>query len=104
MEAWRGRVEADIAGHHLARGEGVEPGRVGRLVDIAALVEQAEQGRSVGAHRGAAPSMEEFAWERTGLCRIRTFRRARCGGSRSSGSRPATRCACATASTGTRIW
>ena len=44
MERWRGGVEADIAGHHLLGGKRIQRRRVCGLVDIAALVEQAEQG------------------------------------------------------------
>ncbi len=36
MERRRGRIEADIAGHHLFAGERIERGRVGHLVNIAA--------------------------------------------------------------------
>ena len=50
VERRRRRVEADIAGHDLARGEGVETFGVGHLVDVAALVEQAQEFGLVSAH------------------------------------------------------
>jgi hypothetical protein len=50
MQAWRGRIEADIAGHDPARRQRVQPFGVGQLVDIAPLVEQAEEIGSVLAH------------------------------------------------------
>ncbi len=43
MQARGGCVEADIAGHDLPVGEGVETFRVGQLVDVPALVEEAQQ-------------------------------------------------------------
>src|SRR3546814_4921405 len=57
MQAGRGRVEPDIAGHDLLRGKGIEPVRVGRLVDIAPLVEQAQQVGFITGHNGRALSM-----------------------------------------------
>src|SRR3546814_2215085 len=56
MQAGRGRVEADIAGHDLLRRERIEPFRVGRLVDIAPLVEQAQQVGFVMGHGARALS------------------------------------------------
>ena len=50
MEARRGRVEADVAGHDLPLRQGVQPGGVGQLVDVAALVEQLEEGGTVLGH------------------------------------------------------
>jgi hypothetical protein len=44
MQRRRGGIEADIAGHDLLGRERIEPCGIGQLVDIAALVEQAEQG------------------------------------------------------------
>jgi hypothetical protein len=61
VQRWRGRIEADIAGHDLLRRQGVESLGIGQLVKIATLVEQAEQGRSIGhacfSGFGRAPSM-----------------------------------------------
>ena len=54
MERRRGRVEADIAGDHLLPGVGVEPRRIGDLVNIAALVEQAQEIGLVADHDGRA--------------------------------------------------
>lgn len=48
MERWRGGIEADIARHNLLLRQGIEPCGIGHLMDIAALVEQAEQGGLVG--------------------------------------------------------
>ncbi len=39
VERRRSRIIADIARHHLARRERIQPFRIGQLVDIAALVE-----------------------------------------------------------------
>ena len=43
MERGRGGIKADIARHHVASGESIKALRVGQLVDIAPLVEQAQQ-------------------------------------------------------------
>ena len=48
VERRGGGVEADIAGHDLRRREPVQPGGVGHLVDVAALVEQLEQVGLIG--------------------------------------------------------
>ena len=48
VERWRRRVEADIARDDLGRGQLVEPGGIGELVDVATFVEQAEQRGGVG--------------------------------------------------------
>ena len=45
-----GGVEADVAGHDLARGQRVERRHVGALVDEAALVEHAQEIRLVLSH------------------------------------------------------
>jgi hypothetical protein len=60
VKARRGRVEPDIAGHHLLGGHGIEAARVGHLVDVAPLVEQAQKIGCVGAH-GAPPYQREAA-------------------------------------------
>ena len=54
MERGRGRVEADVAGHDLPDRERIERGGIGHLVDVAALVEQAQQIGFVGAHERRA--------------------------------------------------
>jgi len=59
MERWRGGIEADIARHDLLRGEGIKPFRIGHLVDVAALFEQAEQGRVVS--HGSLPGFRARA-------------------------------------------
>ena len=43
MEARRGRIEPDIARNHLTPRQRVKRGGIGHLVNIAALVEQAEE-------------------------------------------------------------
>ena len=50
MQRRRGRIETDIARHNLLRGERIQPFRVGQLVDITPLVEQAQQIGCVVAH------------------------------------------------------
>ena len=50
MEARRGRVEADIGADDVLGGERVQRRGVGQLVDVAALVEQLEEGRIVRGH------------------------------------------------------
>ena len=80
-------VEADIAGHHLLARQRIEPGGIGELVDVAALVEQAEQGRTVLGHGGLVskrvpPSMGDGTWKRTGWSPTPTSRRARCARSK----------------------
>lgn len=52
MERGRRRVETDIAGHDLAGGEGIEPFRIGELMDIAPFIEQAQQIGCVTGHGG----------------------------------------------------
>ena len=42
MQARRSRVEADIAWNNLGLRKGVEPGRIGHLMNVAARIEQAE--------------------------------------------------------------
>ncbi len=53
VQARRGRVEADVAGHDLPLRQGVEPCGVGQLMDVAALVEQLAGGRN--GTRSCAP-------------------------------------------------
>ena len=80
MERRRGRVEADIAGHDLLRGERVEPAGIGDLVDIAALVEQAQEigfvfghgARRVASERGQA--LRSDPW----TCRVLVAHPASC--------------------------
>ena len=43
MQARRGAVEADVAGDRSLDGKGIEPCRVGTLVDEAALFEHAHE-------------------------------------------------------------
>src|SRR5947209_19630945 len=50
MEARRGRVEADVAGHDLLSRQRVEGSGVGQLMNVAALVEQLQQGGIVRIH------------------------------------------------------
>ena len=50
MERGRGGIEADIARHHLFRGEGVEPLGIGQLVDIAARFQKAQEIGLIVAH------------------------------------------------------
>jgi hypothetical protein len=52
VKARRGSVEADVARDHLPFRERVQPRRIGELVDVAALVEQLEEG---GAVHGCVP-------------------------------------------------
>ena len=66
MQRWRGGVETDIAGNHLLRRQRIEGLGIGQLMDISALVEQAEQGGVVLGHGAAAVSMELAHWESTG--------------------------------------
>ena len=50
VKARRGRVEADVAGDDLPLRQRVERRGIGHLMDVAALVEQAEEGGAVGRH------------------------------------------------------
>ena len=50
VKARRGRVEADIAGHDLLFRQRIERFGVGQLVDVAARVEQLEEGGVIGSH------------------------------------------------------
>ncbi len=67
MQRRSGRIEADIAGDDLLRGQCVEPFRVGRLVDIAAVVEQAQEvgfifGHGITRLRGGAVNTGMGRW------------------------------------------
>ncbi len=55
VKARRGRVEADVAGHDLPLRQRVERRGIGDLMDVAALVEQLEEGGAVGRHAAAYP-------------------------------------------------
>ena len=57
VKARRGRVEADVGGDDLLRRQRIERRGVGHLVDVAALVEQLEQGGTVGTSWHAALSV-----------------------------------------------
>ena len=79
VQARRGRVEADVGGDDLLLRQRIERRGVGRLVDVAALVEQAEEGGSVGRSlRRALSVMLSHAATATRcsstLCRIRRRR------------------------------
>jgi len=56
VERWRGRIEADIARHDLLRRKRIEARCISDLVDIAAVAQQAEEGRGLLRHDGGAPS------------------------------------------------
>ena len=56
VQARRSRVETDISRDDLLRGERIEPFRIGHLMDIASLVEQAQQVGFVMGHSGRALS------------------------------------------------
>ena len=43
VQRWRGGIEADIARHNLLHRKAIKRCRVGHLVDIATLIEQAEK-------------------------------------------------------------
>ena len=50
VERGRGRIKADIARYNLLRRQSVEAGGIGRLVDIAACLEQAEERGLIFGH------------------------------------------------------
>src|ERR671912_1108430 len=50
MQARSSRIEADVGGDRLLLRERVERGGVGHLVDVAALVEQAQKRGTIGRH------------------------------------------------------
>ena len=52
MQRWGGGVEPDVAGNYLLLRERIEPGSISGLMNIAAAIEQAEQGGGV-CHRAA---------------------------------------------------
>ena len=90
MQRRRRRIEPHIGRHHLPPRQRIEPAGIGDLMNIAALVEQLEQGGGVLAHRwgplrwrgrfGPAPSAKTGAreprrWREGGLRRARVCRK-----------------------------
>ena len=57
MERGRGGIETDVGGDDLLHRQRIQSGGVGRLVDIATLVEEPHEGGLVGGH-GAAVKLE----------------------------------------------